>query len=589
MRIFFILCALYFLLAENYAQDKSISATDFNNLKSVADSVRFEGHKLSDNGNNRSAILKYQESYKLFASIRDSLGMSKCLNNLGYTYALIGNDIESLNSFYEAIEINILINNLDGLASNYINLASHYKKQENFILALQYYHKSKNILRIVKNESKYSMVLIGIANILSNNRFLKNDYDSAIYFYQKAVNIYSNQNDSLRLAGVYNNIGVLFENTNNYDSAIFYYQKAIIMKEKIRDLRGQIILNLNIGYNFMKQGNYGIALTYLNQGSKIALELDDKENYLHLLTNIIKCKIRLGYLEEADQLFAEYTILSDSIKNKERAKNLKELEVFYETEKTGRELEDQIKQTKAKTKLSNTFLAITLVIALLLVLTILFFKQHQYFQKKLKAKELERLKHQSLLQGQEDERNRIAKDLHDRMGARLSAIKLMTLTPKQSKTSITEMLDVAIDETREISHNLSTDMVTRFGLVSAINDVVIAINKSHIIEGKFITTNLEARLPRLVEKTLYHIILELVNNTIKHAAASTFFIQVAKYENDIDLLYEDDGKGFDLGKASLNGMGLKNLQTRAESINGTLLIDTSPGNGMHVAVNVKVT
>ncbi len=229
------------------------------------------------------------------------------------------------------------------------------------------------------------------------------------------------------------------------------------------------------------------------------------------------------------------------------------------------------------------------------IITISFFIQNRKYQQALKERELERLKKaqeikelNAMMQGQEEERNRIAIDLHDRLGARLGAIQLLALKKGQKNLAISEMVEAAIKETREISHNLSTDMLTRYGLQNAIGDFVRTINESNAIEGDFTTTNLEERLPKQYEKAIFHIVLELVNNTIKHANASFFFIQITRYKNDIDLIYEDDGIGFDVKKTSFSGMGMQNLKSRVASIKGEINFYSILGEGIQVVMSASL-
>jgi len=310
----------------------------------------------------------------------------------------------------------------------------------------------------------------------------------------------------------------------------------------------------------------------------------------------LKCKLKLGELEAADSLFIIYNDLSDSLFNQEKARNLKELEVLYETQKIGNDLKDQIKQTKAKTRLSYWYLALAIGIAVLFILTVLIFIQRQRFQQRIKAQELDRLKHEqeiiglnALMQGQEDERNRIAEDIHDKLGAGLAAIKLFSEYMEHSNPKLTKMLDKAITDTREISHNLSTEMITRFGLAYAINDLVEDINQSNAVVGNFIATDIDKRFRKNIEKAIYYVILELLNNMIKHASASLFSIQLTYFEGIIDLIYEDDGQGFVVDESKLNGMGMQNLKARIESIKGSFSIASEPNKGVQVVISVPIS
>lgn len=576
----------------SFSQDKDIQTSE---AWERAESIRQEGHSFFNKKEYESALIKYKESLASFILISDSSRIAKCYNNIGNSQLFLGNNEEAIVAFYDAIEINKRLNNSTVLVGNYINLATYYKRQKDFDLALKYYLEAKDEVAKANDPTRLPMIYLGLGDILGEEIFENHNFDLAKSYYRKALNSYEERNDTARISTVYNNLGVLLSQQLKLDSSLYYYTKSLAFKKALDDQRGQIIIFLNVGNIYEEQGNYNIALGYYNKGSELAIEFEDNVNYLNFLTNILKCKIQLGQSAEADSIFEIYNTLTDSIYDEGKAKKLKELEVLYETQKIGNDLKDQIKQTEAKTRLSYWYLAAAVGVALLLIITILYFIQNKKYQQTLKEQELERLKKaqeikelNAMMQGQEEERNRIAEDLHDRLGARLSAIKLLTLNNGQKNSTLSEMVEDAIKETREISHNLSTDMLTRFGLPNAINDFVRTVNESNQIEGDFTTTNLEERLPKVFEKTIFHIVLELVNNTIRHADASSFFIQLTRYNNEIDLIYEDDGSGFDAKQTTFTGMGMKNLTARVESIKGKINFDSMPGKGIQVVMSASL-
>lgn len=574
------------------SQDKDIQTSE---QWKMAEAIRQEGHAFFNKKEYGSALLKYKESLASFVLISDSSRIAKCYNNIGNSQMFLGNNEEAIVAFYSAIKINKLLDNSSVLVGNYINLAGYYKRQLDYELALKYYLEAKDEVAKSSDATSLPMIYLGLGDILATSKFESHNFDLAKSYYRKALSSHIERQDSARISIVYNNLGVLLSQQLKFDSSLYYYTKSLVLKKAIDDQRGQITIFLNVGNIYEEQGNYNIALDYYDKGVALAIEYEDNVNYLNFLTNILKCKIQLGLSEEADSIFEIYNTLTDSIYDEGKAEKLKELEVLYETEKIGNDLKDQIKQTEAKTRLSYWYLAAAVGVALLLVITILYFIQNKKYQQTLKNQELERLKKaqeikelNAMMQGQEEERNRIAEDLHDRLGARLSAIKLLTLSNGQKNSSLSEMVEDAIKETREISHNLSTDMLTRFGLSNAISDFVRTVNESNQIEGDFTTTNLEERLPKVFEKTIFHIVLELVNNTIRHSGATSFFIQLTRYNNEIDLIYEDDGNGFDAKKTTFEGMGMKNLTARVESIKGKLNFDSMPGKGVQVVMSASL-
>jgi signal transduction histidine kinase len=233
----------------------------------------------------------------------------------------------------------------------------------------------------------------------------------------------------------------------------------------------------------------------------------------------------------------------------------------------------------------------------MVVSTVFFFLQKQDYVKKLKNEEIANMRREqelkelnAMMHGQEEERNRIANDLHDRLGARLSSIKLLFQSEKSFdiKFKVLDSINEAIKETREISHNLSTDMLTRFGLETAIKDTVRGISDTGQIQVDFVSYGLQERLPLEVERNIYHVTLELINNTLKHANARNIMIQISCVDDEINVFYEDDGKGFDVKEVMDAGMGLRGMYARMNSINGVANVNSKPGSGLHVVLSIPL-
>ena len=203
-----------------------------------------------------------------------------------------------------------------------------------------------------------------------------------------------------------------------------------------------------------------------------------------------------------------------------------------------------------------------------------------------------------MLEGQEEERMRIATDLHDRLGSMLSTIKLMfnSLEEKVDKAQIenqkqyakaNDLLDQACTEVRTISHNLGTGMVANFGLQRAMEELCESIDQTGKVKCQFLNHNLANSYKLDIEINLYRVTQEALNNATKHAKAKLISVQLIDLGNELSLLIEDDGQGFDPQNIDL-GMGLKNLEKRAKKIAGNLHIDSSLGRGTSIIVEVPL-
>jgi signal transduction histidine kinase len=196
---------------------------------------------------------------------------------------------------------------------------------------------------------------------------------------------------------------------------------------------------------------------------------------------------------------------------------------------------------------------------------------------------------QNLILGQEQERSRLAKEIHDGIGPMMSTIRFQVdalakissnEVVKRKLALITSMITDAAKDIRQISHDLMPSSLNDFGLVTAIENLVNNLNEkegqgltvyySHKLNGRELNKDLELNLFRVVQ--------ELVNNALKHSKCSEIDIQLRNFNEKIQLTIEDNGIGADL-KRSNSGMGISNIKTRVKTLHGTYDIETSPGKG----------
>lgn len=205
----------------------------------------------------------------------------------------------------------------------------------------------------------------------------------------------------------------------------------------------------------------------------------------------------------------------------------------------------------------------------------------------------------AIIQTEEKERKRFAKDLHDGMGPLLSSVKMSVSSLAQMKhddtsreiVENTEMvINEAIKSLKEISDNLSPHVLNNFGLVRALNNFINKININKTIRINLLTDLKDERFDSNVEVVLYRVICELINNTIKHAQAKKIHISLTKTADYLNIIYKDDGKGFDVSKVidqqASNGMGFSNIYSRINSLKGEINIESENKKGTLVTIKV---
>lgn len=209
----------------------------------------------------------------------------------------------------------------------------------------------------------------------------------------------------------------------------------------------------------------------------------------------------------------------------------------------------------------------------------------------------------ALLEGQETERQRLAKEIHDGIGPLMSTIRMnldavktkLSDAPEKTQRQIgamDELIQTVATDIRSISHSLMPGALIDFGLVQALKGLCDKINQSEIVKIEFHYRGFTDRLDSNVELNLYRIAQELINNALKYAQAKEIVVQLVKRKSEISLTVEDDGLGFDPNKLTNlldTGIGMRNIKTRVDVLGGEFTIDTQVGKGVHATVEVKMT
>ncbi len=282
----------------------------------------------------------------------------------------------------------------------------------------------------------------------------------------------------------------------------------------------------------------------------------------------------------------------DSLNSFEQAKTSERYKVEMETER------HKLLAEQRKARLKGYGFGITLI-SILGVGAVWTYRQQAITRKREAALAHERVDNllktrasdsmESLLKGQEEERKRVGRDLHDRLGGLLAAVKVnFENYLRQSHESVVpssqyfeksrQLLGEAMDEVRRVSHDLSSGVLVQFGLVSALKDLSDILKPTASINLEISAFGFSQRLNQDLEIQLYRIVQELVSNTLKYADAKTISIDLTSDGRELTLTYEDDGKGFDPSLAS-TGIGFKNINTRLEPYSGTFIIDSQKGRG----------
>ncbi|MBU2948590.1 tetratricopeptide repeat-containing sensor histidine kinase [Zobellia uliginosa] len=311
--------------------------------------------------------------------------------------------------------------------------------------------------------------------------------------------------------------------------------------------------------------------------------------------NWSKAERMIGNYDKSDEYFTRYKDIRDSLDSDKNKVMLFNAETKYQSEKKDKEIAEQklaLTESKSKTR------TMTLLIVSLLFGSILLWFSFNQRQKRMQQqlvsieREQEVKTLESLMEGEEKERLRIAKELHDGVNGDLSAIKfklssLLEMNNTVIKEAVT-MIDNSCEQVRAISHNLVPPSLKDFNLLEAVEEYCQSMDSIHKAEVSFQHVGEQINLDKKQEANLFRIIQELVTNSIKHAQGNEINVQLSHLKNTLQLTVEDNGKGFDPKTVKSDGIGMQNVQSRVDYLNATIdFVSNEKGTSYTITMDTK--
>ncbi|HEY1038830.1 MAG TPA: sensor histidine kinase, partial [Bacteroidia bacterium] len=437
--------------------------------------------------------------------------------------------------------------------------------------------------------------------------YLETNKDSMIYYMIKAETIFKKHQNHWALGHIYNNVGGVYLEMDKPDEALGYLIKARNEHISVQDDRGLCATQVSLGLCWLEKDKTSIAKIHLDTAISMAIKMEMKEDLADAYHNYALVYSRLGILDSVTKYLAKETTLRDSIFSDEKTKVIADMQTKYDTEKKDLEIAKQTAELEAKENATKRRDTLIIALASLLVLGIAL-GYFVYSRNKIKEKARldaeiatqKDLRSKAVIEAEEKERRRIAQDLHDGVGQILSAAKLnlsgleSKLKPEndEQKALLANALDLVNDsvkEVRTVSHNMMPNTLIKLGLASAVREFITKIGTVPNLKIDLQILGMEERLENTIETVLYRVIQEVVSNIIKHAKANVISMQLIRHEDDLTIMIEDNGIGFDKAKiAQAEGIGLKNIISRVEFLNGQVDFDTTPGQGTTVVIEVPL-
>lgn len=583
-----------------------------------------------------------REAINLSDSLDLEEGIGKAMLFMGLTWA----DIEPDSALWYYLKSSEILSGLDHPWAHY-----GFRNASDIFISKGWFPEALDcVLKVFEINEKSGDTLLMVES-LSTLGFLHNNienYSEALDWQRKALETLGNIKNDTRRGIIFGRIGVIYDEIGNFDSALYYNNLAIEYFKKNNDEIYLAQWLSNIANTNIKMGNFGQAENLLLEALNLDITDDRRPNMLNNLAKVyietkrfslaekaldssfyLASRLHLkdiesenwyrkyelqkarGSINDALDAYIRYASLKDSIFNEKKTEQVAQMLVRYETEskekalllekaETARLEKERVQAQLSANRTQQWIRGITLS-AFLLIISILFLllrtKRKAQTETKLAIVQEQKKSLVALINAQEDERKRVAKDLHDGIGQQISAIslnfqvlvrKLIKEYPElnEEMEKIKHLILDTSHEIRAVSHQMMPRALTHFGLVDALEDMIDTNFKNSNIVCRFNHQNMRERLAQEIEIGLYRVTQELVSNIIKHSQAKVADIQLYRTNSTCVLCVSDDGIG--MVPNTTTGIGITNITSRVNSLKGDLKVNSNPGTGTEVTIKIML-
>ncbi len=524
-------------------------------------------------------------------------------NNIGDAYVSEGEYVKASDFLYRALaEIKRLPPGPYHTAANIYNNLGIVNQRLNLPgKALEFYDLAEQTAL----SGKLDYQLANAYELKGSYYIEKHQPDSARKYFELELSIGTRLNRADLKAFVNYQLGNTYIEYGNYAKAAAFLETAIVLATNEYNYV-VIDARLSLGELYRRTREYRKAEQILLLALADARAHNMKDYYLKGYAHLIDVYRTSGDLKNAVRYMDTLAAYKDTLVNSEKAKAIIQIELRTATEAKDRQLAENkllIAQQQAKIFKKNVtigIIAFAVILTGLLLLMLIFRQRHKEY---LQAEQIKILKHENtismlngVIQGEENERTRLAKELHDGIGGKLAAAIMQLSSLGRVKTDGNEqsnfdegmeLLDDVGKELRETAHNLMPEVLRKQTLDVAVGAFCrqmdrggnVMVQYQHF--GDFIDVSEPMKL------NTYRIVQELLRNAVRHAGAKNILVELLVREHTLTITIEDDGSGFDRDKVQ-EGVGLKSLASRVQTMNGHYSLESEPGRGTSVHIELEI-
>jgi two-component system, NarL family, sensor kinase len=605
---------------EKIISKKEVRAVGKNNAAYNADTIKI--------GQSLRLALQYQKSNydsllfystkALNASLKlgDLDKISRSVQMLGRYFMLRVDYRNAGDCFIQSLKIEEKLNHKGRIADLSDEIGGIYYFKEIFPKAQEYYLKALEIYENLHDTLGLASVYSHLGSINSSREFCETrnkaeklkDFTTAIYYHQKSVQLCTQIGYKPLMNKGYVSLASVYNKLDHPEKALPYLKMALQYFRSTKSMNSLASTLHTTGTTYRKLKQYDESIKCYQESLKIGFDYNFTDGIQFLYESMAQAYEDAKDYKNALQYYIKYMTVKDSVSNAEKTRELFELETKYQSEKNEKEI---VKLRAEKREKNIMLLALS---GLILILSFLgYFIVKQIRNKRIIAeqtleikerqileleKERQLIATKSVLQGEEAERTRMARDLHDGLGGMLSSVKINLSSMKGNSIITNEnaeafnhaigLLDHSIKELRRVAHNMMPETLVHYGLKTAFEDFISRIGTDNTPEIDFQFFGEAGRYSSELEITVYRIGQELVNNALKHSGAKTINLQLISETSRLCIQVIDNGKGFDTSQPSGGGKGLESIRDRVTAMNGTFEIWSKPDEGTETTVEFLV-
>lgn len=529
-------------------------------------------------------------------ALGDSSLMVKSVGNISINYRNIGEYLLAINQNLSIVPYYKAQHDTIRLAGVYSEIANSYLYMENYQEGMTYQRAALKLSSAVN----YWQGMGSAQSSLAYGYEKLDQLDSSIYFLKKAIKNNEKSGNTFSMEICQRMLCTNLVKLNASEDSIYQcHLNVLVLSTQNKNKEGMMIDYLNLSRNLNNMDKFEEALEYTFKSLELGKELGDKRVMNECFASLSIRYFNLEQFKLAYKYSDSTRTLNDELRNLDIQNAVLEADKKFQVAEKEKEL-SIANQEKAEVALiaekRKTQMGMLAGSAFLLLAAgaFLLYKSKQQAKSRLAQIRIEEQQKglSAVIEAEETERKRIAKDLHDGIVQQLGGLKLgmeKMFADKETEQSqkIVKILDDSTQELRELSHRMMPRALGELGMIPALGDMLENSLGQTNIEYQFEHFGLSERIKENIEIAIYRIAQELVNNVIKHSDANKVNIQLFKTGSDVILIIEDDGKGLDT-KSQKNGIGLMNISSRLDVLHGRVNFEPSPESGTLATVKIPL-